>query len=231
MPRMTASASSGTQNARLVAAAERYYRTLYYGGAESWNLRDTSMFETLERLLDRHGEGGKAVVWAHNSHIGDARFTEMGIVRDELNLGQLCRERFGAEAALIGFSTHSGTVAAASDWDGKMEIRSVRPSRSDSYEHLCHEAGVPRFLLDLGRNEALSHRLLQPRLERFIGVIYRPATELLSHYVEASLPQQFDAFAWFDETSALTPLARTIHGWARRRPIRSACEGLLAGPG
>jgi protein-L-isoaspartate(D-aspartate) O-methyltransferase len=197
------------QNARLVAAAERYYRVMYYGGAESWNLRDTAMFETLERLLDAHGEGAKAVIWAHNSHIGDARFTEMGIVREELNLGQLCRERFGPEAALIGFGTDRGTVAAASDWDGEMEIKRVQPSRPDSYERLCHEAGVPRFLLDLGRDDALSHGLLQPRLERFIGVIYRPETELASHYAEASLPQQFDAFVWLDETSALTPLGPT----------------------
>src|SRR3954453_12283026 len=196
------------QNARLVASAERYYRIMYYGGPESWNLRDTHMFETLEHLLAARGPKSKAVVWAHNSHIGDARYTEMGVVREELNIGQLCRERFGAEAALIGFGTHTGTVAAASDWDGEMEIKRVRPSRRDSYERLCHDAGVPRFLLDLAqeRHDALRRRLLEPRLERFIGVIYRPETELMSHYSEASLPRQFDAFVWFDETSAVTPL-------------------------
>jgi erythromycin esterase-like protein len=144
-------------------------------------------------------------VWAHNSHIGDARFTEMGI-REELNVGQLCRERFGHDAALIGFGTHAGTVAAASDWGGEMEVKHVRRSHRESYERLCHEAGAPRFLLDLRFREPLRRHLLEPRLERFIGVIYQPATELLSHYSRASLPQQFDALIWFDETSAIQPL-------------------------
>jgi erythromycin esterase-like protein len=181
---------------------------MYYGGADSWNLRDTHMFETLQHLLDAKGPEAKAVVWAHNSHIGDARFTDMGISRDELNIGQLCRERFGDEAALIGFGTHSGTVAAATDWDGPMEVKRVLPSRRDSYERLCHDSGVPRFLIDLGidSHPALHQALLAPRLERFIGVIYRPDTERWSHYSEASLPQQFDAYVWFDETSAVTPL-------------------------
>jgi protein-L-isoaspartate(D-aspartate) O-methyltransferase len=197
-----------TQNARLIAAAERYYRIMYYGGPESWNLRDTHMFETLQHLVEARGARAKAVVWAHNSHIGDARFTEMGNLREELNIGQLCREHFGEEAALIGFGTHTGTVAAASEWGGDMEIKRVRPSHRDSYEHLCHDSQVGRFLLDLrpARHKALRRRLLQPRLERFIGVIYRPDTERLSHYADASLPQQFDAFVWFDETSAVTPL-------------------------
>jgi len=196
------------QNARLIASAERYYRVMYYGGAESWNLRDTHMFETLEHLLAARGTDAKAIVWAHNSHIGDARYTDMGLVRDELNIGQLCRQRFGGEAVLIGFGTHAGTVAAASEWDGDVEFKRVRASHRDSYERLCHDAGVPRFLLDLrpDRHRALHDRLLQPRLERFIGVIYRPDTELLSHYAEASLPQQFDAFVWFDDTTAVTPL-------------------------
>jgi protein-L-isoaspartate(D-aspartate) O-methyltransferase len=194
------------QNARLITSAERYYRIMYYGGAESWNLRDTHMFETLGHLLEARGPQSKAVVWAHNSHIGDARYTEMGVVREELNIGQLCRERFGDQAALIGFGTHTGTVAAASDWGGDMEIKRVRPSHRDSYERLCHDANVPRFLLDFGRHDVLRRRLLEPRLERFIGVIYRPDTELMSHYADALLPQQFDTFVWFDETSAVTPL-------------------------
>jgi protein-L-isoaspartate(D-aspartate) O-methyltransferase len=194
------------QNARLIASAERYYRVMYYGGAESWNLRDTHMFETLGHLLEARGPKSKAVVWAHNSHIGDARFTEMGTLRDELNIGQLCRQRFGDEAALIGFGTHAGTVSAAHDWDGDMQIMRVRPSHQDSYERACHDSGVPRFFLDLQRDEAVRNRLLQPRIERFIGVIYRPDTEMMSHYAEASLPQQFDGFVWFDETSAVTPL-------------------------
>ena len=194
------------QNARLVASAERYYRIMYYGGAESWNLRDTHMFETLANLLKAQGPDSKAIVWAHNSHIGDARHTEMGMLRDELNIGQLCRERFGDQAALIGFGTHSGTVAAATDWDGDMEVKRVRPSRPDSYERLCHDAGMPRFLLDLGADSAVNDRLREPKLERFIGVIYRPETELTSHYANASLAQQFDAYLWFDRTSAVTPL-------------------------
>jgi protein-L-isoaspartate(D-aspartate) O-methyltransferase len=194
------------QNARLIAAAERYYRIMYYGGAESWNLRDSHMFDTLVHLLEARGASAKAVVWAHNSHIGDARFTEMGAVRAEHNIGQLTRERFGEAAALIGFGTHRGTVAAASDWDGPMEIKRVKPSHRDSYERLCHDAGVSRFLLDPQRDEALRRRLTEPRLERYIGVIYRPDTELMSHYSDASLPLQFDAYVWFDETEAVTPL-------------------------
>jgi erythromycin esterase-like protein len=201
------------QNARLVASAERYYRTMYYGAAESWNLRDTHMFETLENILEAHGQDSKAVVWAHNSHIGNAAATDMGRVRGEVNIGQLCRERFGDEAALIGFGTYSGTVAAATDWDGPMEVKYVRPAREDSYEHLCHKAGIPRFLLDLRHtaNEPLHRRLSESRLERFIGVIYRPETELQSHYAEASLSEQFDAYVWLDNTSAVTPLPTVQH--------------------
>jgi protein-L-isoaspartate(D-aspartate) O-methyltransferase len=195
-----------TQNARLVASAEQYYRVMYYGGAQSWNLRDRHMFETLEHLLEAYGPDSKAIVWAHNSHIGDARHTEMGILRGELNIGQLCRERFADEVALIGFGTHTGTVAAANDWDQDMQVMRVRASHEDSYERLCHDSGLACFLLDFRRAIAVQRRLLPPRLERFIGVIYRPDTELMSHYAEASLPQQFDAFVWFDNTTAVTPL-------------------------
>jgi len=194
-------------NARLVKNAEAYYRAMYYGAAESWNLRDTHMFETLLAVLEARGADAKAVVWAHNSHIGDASKTEMGLVREELNIGQLCRERFGQAAALIGFGTHTGTVACASDWDAPMEVKPVNPSRPDSYERLAHDSGVSRFLLDLREDvhETLRHRLLGPRLERFIGVIYRPETERWSHYSACSLPQQFDAYVWFDETTAVSP--------------------------
>jgi len=196
------------QNARLVTSAERYYRIMYYGGAASWNLRDQHMFETLERLLAHHGENSKAVVWAHNSHIGNAAATEMGLVREEFNIGQLCRERFGKEAALIGFGTDRGTVAAATDWDCEMEIKQVRPAHRNSYERLCRDSGVGEFLIDLrpGQNEPLREGLSYPRLERAIGVIYRPETEFASHYFDASLPNQFDAFVWFEETRAVTPL-------------------------
>ncbi|NJC41016.1 erythromycin esterase-like protein [Brevundimonas alba] len=195
-------------NARLVKNAEAYYRAVYYGGAESWNLRDTHMFETLCAVLEARGPEAKAVVWAHNSHIGDASKTDMGRERGELNIGQLCRERFGRDAALIGFGTHDGEVACASDWDAPLEVKPVNPSRPDSYERLAHDSGVERFLLDLrdGVHGPLRTALLDPRLERFIGVIYRPETERWSHYARCSLPEQFDAWVWFDETSAVTPL-------------------------
>ncbi|MET1756663.1 erythromycin esterase family protein [Novosphingobium sp. RD2P27] len=196
------------QNARLVANAEAYYRAMYYGAAESWNLRDTHMFETLDALLKAKGPDTKAVVWAHNSHLGDARHTAMGRERDELNLGQLCREYYGDAVRLVGFGTHCGTVAAATDWDGPMEVKPVNPSRPDSYEYLCHASGVARFLLDL-RDEVNAQTidaLEEERLERFIGVIYRPKTERWNHYSEAVLPKQFDAWVWFDETQAVRPL-------------------------
>jgi protein-L-isoaspartate(D-aspartate) O-methyltransferase len=196
------------ESARLVRDAEAYYRAMYFGSAESWNLRDRHMFETLEHLLDFKGAGAKAVVWAHNSHIGDASFTEMGRVREEINIGQLCREKFGDAATLIGFGTHTGTVAAAADWDGPMEVKRVVPSRPDSYERVAHNAALPRFLIDLreGKNDDARRALLDARLERFIGVIYRPETERLSHYSSAQLPNQFDAYVWFDWTRAVTPL-------------------------
>lgn len=200
------------QNARLVANAERYYRTMYYGSRASWNLRDTHMFETLKSLLNFHGPNSKAIVWAHNSHVGDATATEMSI-RGELNLGELCRREFGDRAYLIGFGTNSGTVAAASNWDGPMEVKSVRPAIGKSYERQCHavseETGHRQFILALGAKmiAGLREQLETPRLERAIGVIYRPETELASHYFQAVLPRQFDEYIWFDETRAVTPFA------------------------
>jgi erythromycin esterase-like protein len=169
------------------------------------------MFGTLEALLDWHGETSKAVVWAHNSHIGNAAATEMGLSREEINIGQLCRDRFVREASLIGFGTDRGTVAAATDWDGPMEIKQVRPAHLDSYERLCRESGVDKFLIDLREDEQpkLHAGLRYPRLERAIGVIYRPETELASHYFDASLPRQFDGYVWFEETRAVTPLPVT----------------------
>ena len=203
------------QNAHLVVDAEQYYRAMYYGGAESWNLRDNHMYETLERILAFKGNAVKIVVWAHNSHIGDARFTGMGMDRKELNIGQLCREKFGKDACLIGFGTHTGTVAAAENWEEPMQVMPVTPSRGDSYEALAHETGLTSFLLDLRKghlDEAVRQELLQPRLERFIGVVYRPDTELWSHYSKAILPKQFDAYVWLDETTALKPLrTKEIH--------------------
>jgi len=199
------------QNARLVASAEQYYRLMYYGAAASWNLRDTHMFDVLARLLEAHGPHAKAVVWAHNSHIGNAAATAMGTDRQELNIGQLCRERFGTRAALIGQDTYTGTVAAASDWDGPMEVKRVLPARTDSYAFVAHEGGVPRAFVDLrasvaSASAALRTALMTPRQERFIGVIYRPDTELVSHYARAVLPEQFDGWVWFEETTAVTPL-------------------------
>jgi protein-L-isoaspartate(D-aspartate) O-methyltransferase len=194
------------QNARLVTNAERYYRIMYYGSRASWNLRDKHMFETLQTLLAYHGRNSKGIVWAHNSHVGDASATEMS-ARGEYNIGQLCRQEFGTQCYSIGFGTDHGTVAAASDWDGPMEIKTVRSALENSYERLSHESGVPRFMLGL-RDRTTSHGrgLLKPRLERAIGVIYRPETERASHYFEAVLPRQFDEYIWFDRTSAVTPL-------------------------
>ena len=198
-----------TQNARLVASAERYYRAMYYATADSWNLRDRHMFDTLNNLMDWWGVNAKAVVWAHNSHIGNAAATDMGQARDEINIGQLCREKFGDDAALIGFGTDRGTVAAADDWDGPMKIKTVRPAHPESYEYLCRDARVRRFLLDLrkGRHEDLRLTLMRARLERAIGVIYRPETELASHYFDAHLSEQFDGYVWFEETRAIKPLS------------------------
>jgi protein-L-isoaspartate(D-aspartate) O-methyltransferase len=195
------------QNARLVANAERYYRIMYYGSRASWNLRDSHMFETLKNLLAFHGPHSKAVVWAHNSHVGNAAATEMA-ARAEYNIGQLCRQEFGDQAYLVGFGTHGGTVAAASEWGGAMEIKNIQPALPNSYEQLCHATGLARFMLGLrGRGELFGIKGLgKRRLERAIGVIYRPETERASHYFEANLPQQFDEYIWFDDTSAVTPL-------------------------
>jgi erythromycin esterase-like protein len=199
------------QNARIVAGAEQYYRAIYYGDAASWNLRDQHMFDTHDRLLTERGPEAKAVVWAHNSHIGNAAFTEMGQVRGEHNIGQLARQRFGEDAALIGFGTDRGTVAAASDWDGPMEIKRVRPARADSYEGRSRDTGIAAFLLETGprQRESVRAELAEPLLERAIGVIYRPETELLSHYFQAELSRQFDAWTWFAETQAVA--ARPLH--------------------
>ncbi len=199
------------QNAQLIANAERYYRTMYYAEQNSWNQRDQHMFHTLESVLDFRGADAKAVVWAHNSHVGDARATQMS-ARGELNIGQLVRQKFGDSAYLIGFGTDHGTVAAASEWGGPMEVKTVLPSHVDSYERVCHEVGTDNFLLPLRKplQSMARKQLLIERLERAIGVIYRPESELQSHYFYASLPQQFDEYIWFDETRAVEPLSREV---------------------
>ena len=198
------------QNARLVRSAEEYYRTMFRGGAQSWNLRDRHMVGTLEALRDHLSEPGrraKVAVWAHNSHLGDARATQMRL-GGELNVGQLIRERFPGNACLIGYTTSHGTVTAASDWGEPVELKRVRPALPDSYERLFHEVAAPRFFLPL-HGELVERALMRPRLERAIGVIYRPETERQSHYFHASLPAQFDAVVHFDHTVALRPLETT----------------------
>lgn len=211
---------SATQNAFLVRNAERYYKAMYWSSASSWTLRDNHMFDTLVRLLQHYTRperqpnsppNCRAIVWAHNSHVGDARYTSMGLHRGEVNIGQLCREHLGREhVAILGCGTHTGTVAAAHEWDGDMEFMSVRPARTDSWEMIAHRAGVPTFLLDLRHDRvdpALRKALsAENRLERFIGVIYRPDTERLSHYSQAFIHGQFDGYIWFDCTNALEPL-------------------------
>ena len=196
------------QNARLVANAERYYRVMYYGSQLSWNLRDQHMFQTLRQIMAHGGADRKVVVWAHNSHIGDARYTDMGRTRGELNIGQLCREEYGDTAALIGFGTASGTVAAASEWDAPMETKDIRPPRAESYEALCHSVGSERFLWDFKKEQSPEFMQLvnQQRLQRYIGVIYRPESERASHYSYANLSDQYDAFVWFEKTRAVTAL-------------------------
>ena len=194
------------QNARIVRAAERYYRAMYRSSTESWNLRDRHMFETLQALLAHRCDGAKAVVWAHNSHVGNAAATAMGW-QGEFNIGELCRMAYGDTAVLIGFGTDTGTVAAASDWGADMQIKTVRPARPDSYEHAFRATGLSPTLTDWRtRNHDLAGLLRAPLLERAIGVVYRPETERLSHYFEAVLADQFDAWVWFEQTRAVTPL-------------------------
>lgn len=202
------------QNARLVINAEEYYRTMFRGMVPSWNLRDQHMAETLDALAEHLGGQGrlpKVVVWEHNSHIGDARATQMGRM-GELNVGQLAREAYGNEACLIGFTTHSGTVRAASAWDGEPEEKAVRPGMAGSYERLFHEAGVPAFWLRLNQRGEVRDALMEDRLERAIGVIYRPETERQSHYFDASISRQFDLVVHFDETRAVEPLPAVEEG-------------------
>jgi len=176
---------------------------MYLGRDESWNLRDTHMFQTLNRILKHCGNNSKAIVWAHNSHIGNARATSMGWSRDELNIGQLCKETYGEQALSIGCGTYTGTVAAANRWGDDMRVIRVNPGMQGSYEELMHATGIKNFVLDLRKGkcgEQLREALRKKRLERFIGVIYRPDTERQSHYSSAILPEQLDGFVWMDET-------------------------------
>jgi erythromycin esterase-like protein/predicted phosphoribosyltransferase len=208
------------QNARLVKNAEAYYRSMFLEKVSSWNLRDRHMAETLDALvahLGRRGGHAKVVVWAHNSHLGDARATQMG-QRGELNVGQLVRERYGRDAVLVGFTTHHGTVTAASDWGGPAERKRVRPALAGSYEAMFHAAQPTRFLLTWREADTVTEGLRDAKLERAIGVIYRPETERMSHYFRARLPDQFDAVLHFDETRAVEPLERTAEWEAGEVP-------------
>jgi len=200
---------SAEQNARVAQAAEEYYRAMCSAETNTWNLRDWHMAKTLECLagfLDQRSPGAKIVVWAHNSHVGDARATRMG-ERGEWNIGQLSRGRYGGEAVLVGFTTHHGTVTAASNWSEPAERKRVRPALAESYEGLFHVVGFDRFLLILEDDER-TQGLRRPRLERAIGVIYRPESERASHYFRANLHAQFDAVIHFDRTRAVKPLER-----------------------
>lgn len=198
------------QNARLVQNAERYYRIMFEAGAASWNLRDRHMGETLDWLAHVR-PNSKIVVWAHNSHLGDARATEMA-ERGEINLGQLARERFGEDVFLLGFTTHSGEVTAASAWDQPAERKIMRPAQRESFEALFHDTQLPAFMLPM-HDPIIQPILDRPRLERAIGVIYRPETELVSHYFRCRISAQFDAVIHIDRTKAILPFERTA-GWA-----------------
>lgn len=203
------------QNARVAQNAEAYYRTMFLGRNESWNLRDTHMAETLDALRQHigaiKGRPAKIVVWAHNSHIGDARATEMGD-HGQLNLGQLARQHHGdGEVFLLGFTTHGGMVTAASDWDGPAERKTVRPSHPDSYERLFHHTGLSSFMLPMRGRRQLAELLRPRRLERAIGVLYLPDSERLSHYFHANVAEQFDALIHVDHTHALQPLDQSPH--------------------
>ena len=206
---------SAEQNARLVANAELYYRKMFSGSVTTWNLRDRHMTDTIGAIvqhLDRRlGRACKLVVWAHNSHLGDARASEMGD-SGELNVGQLMRERHGRDAFLVGFTTYDGTVTAASSWDRPPELKRVRPAIEGSFEALFHETGVPRFVLLPDADGRLPSELRHARLERAIGVVYRPKTERASHWFEARLADQFDAVVHLDRTSAVEPLEKSA-GW------------------
>ena len=215
------------QNARLVKNAEEYYRSMFRGRHSSWNLRDTHMAETVDALiayLRRHHRQPKIVLWAHNSHLGDARYTEMGD-RGELNVGQLVRQKYGQTMVNVGFTTYTGTVTAANDWDEPGERKRVQPALAESYELGFHETGVPRFFVSMRGDASRSALLSRERLERAIGVIYRPRTERISHYFRANLPRQFDAVFHFDETRALQPL-EIPEGWHDVEPPETYPSGL-----
>jgi erythromycin esterase-like protein len=201
------------QNARIVRAAEEYYRIMYHGSVASWNLRDRHMFDTLQRVMEQRGPDARAIVWAHNSHIGNAAATAMGW-QGEFNIGELARTAYSDEMVAIGFGTDRGRVAAADAWGEPMRIMKVLPARDDSHEAVFRETHMARSLTDwrAPQRRTLREALTDPKLERAIGVIYRPQTEFMSHYFKAVLSEQFDAYVWFEETDAITPLGPAIAG-------------------
>jgi erythromycin esterase-like protein len=215
------------QNARLVKNAEQYYRGMFHGRMSSWNLRDTHMAETLDSLaeyLSFQKQNSKIVLWAHNSHLGDARATQMGRA-GEWNVGQLVRQKYGRDCVLVGFTTYAGTVTAASNWGGAAERKNVRPAMPGSYESLFHDARVPSFLLTLPSSTHVAHGLREPMLERAIGVIYQPETEFASHYFQARISDQFDAVIHFDQTRAVEPLEPTAE-WGIGEPAETFPTGM-----
>jgi len=215
------------QNARLVKNAEQYYRTMFKGRVSSWNLRDSHMADTLDAVaghLSRDGKPARIVVWEHNSHIGDARATEIGR-QGEWTVGELARKAYGQDACLVGFTTYDGRVTAADDWDGQARHKHVRPALDGSYEQLFHAAGIDRFYLPLREHGPARDALMEARLERAIGVLYRPRTERQSHYFMAQLPRQFDAIIHIDRTSAVEPLDADS-GWHDSEPPETYPDGL-----
>lgn len=215
------------QNARLIKNAEEYYRNMFRGRVSSWNLRDAHMADTLSSLVEYFAlrrQPVKTVVWAHNSHLGDARATQMGRM-GEWNVGQLVRQKYGADCALIGFTTYGGTVTAASNWGGPAERKRVRPALEGSVEALFHDSGVPSFLLTLPPESRVAKGLQEPLLERAIGVIYRPESELASHYFHTKISEQFDAVIHFDQTRAVEPLEPTGE-WEAGEPAETFPTGM-----
>lgn len=220
------------QNARLIKNAEEYYRTMFRGRISSWNLRDAHMAETLDALVvhlslvERLALQGplKVVVWAHNSHLGDARATDQGR-SGEWNVGQLVREKYGRECFAVGFTTYRGTVTAASDWGGAAERKRVRPGMPGSFESLFHDVNIPAFLVNLPRGSQIANGLGEPMLERAIGVIYRPESEMASHYFQARLSDQFDAVIHFDQSRAVEPLEATSE-WGAGEPAETFPSGV-----
>ena len=208
------------QNAVTVRDAEAYYRGMFAGRVTSWNMRDKHMAQTLAALLE-HLDGGpepaRIVVWAHNSHVGDARATEVS-ADGQLTIGQLAREQYGDACRLIGFSTYSGTVTAASDWGGPAERKNVRPALAGSIEELLHETGTREFIVPMHDGSPAAAALEVVRLGRAIGVIYQPRTERQSHYFHVRPSDQFDAMIHIDTTRALEPLETTSLWVAGQNP-------------